>query len=78
MGGCPFIEGATGNIATEDTAYLLDQLGIETGVSVEAVAAASRQVEDMLGKRFPGKMHRLLARDGAQAPDQPDATAAAT
>jgi hydroxymethylglutaryl-CoA lyase len=78
MGGCPFIEGATGNIATEDTVYLLDQLGIETGVSAEAVAAASRQVEAFLGKRFPGKMHRLLARDDVQAPDQPDATAAAT
>jgi hydroxymethylglutaryl-CoA lyase len=69
MGGCPFIEGATGNIATEDTAYLLHQLGIETGVTPRAVADASAQMEAFLGKTFPGKMHRLLQReDEAQLP----------
>jgi hydroxymethylglutaryl-CoA lyase len=65
MGGCPFIPGATGNIATEDTTYLLDQLGIETGIDVATVARASRRVEDFLDKEFPGKMHRLLQRDDA-------------
>jgi hydroxymethylglutaryl-CoA lyase len=68
MGGCPFIEGATGNIATEDTVYLLDGLGVETGIDVEAVAAASRDIETLLDKAFPGKMHRLLAREGTTAP----------
>ncbi len=68
MGGCPFIEGATGNIATEDTAYLLDGLGVETGIDVAAVAEASRALEALLGKEFPGKMHRLLAREGTTAP----------
>lgn len=70
MGGCPFIPGATGNIATEDTAYLLGQLGIETGVDVEAVAACSRRMEAFLKKSFPGKWHRLLDREAA-----PDAAA---
>jgi hydroxymethylglutaryl-CoA lyase len=60
MGGCPFIPGATGNIATEDTVYLLDSLGVETGIDLGAVAAVSRRVEDFLGKRFSGKMHRLV------------------
>jgi len=60
MGGCPFIEGATGNIATEDTAYLLDELGIETGVNRTAVAEASLRIESFLDKTFPGKGHRLL------------------
>ena len=60
LGGCPFIPGATGNIATEDTAYLLDQLGISTGIDLEKVAAATRRLEDFLGHRFSGKMHRLV------------------
>ncbi len=59
MGGCPFIPGATGNIATEDTAYLLESLGVETGVDLQKVAAATRRMEDFLEKRFPGKLHRL-------------------
>ncbi|MFB6248408.1 MAG: hydroxymethylglutaryl-CoA lyase [Salinibacter sp.] len=62
MGGCPFIEGATGNIATEDAVYLLDQLGIETGVDRAAVARASLRVESVLDKEFPGKGHRLVQR----------------
>ena len=72
MGGCPFIEGATGNIATEDTAYLLDGLGIETGVDRTAVGQASARVESFLGKEFPGKLHRLLSREhGAEASPDP-------
>jgi hydroxymethylglutaryl-CoA lyase len=65
MGGCPFIDGATGNIATEDTVYLLDGLGIETGVDRAAVGEASLRVESFLGKEFPGKGHRLMARGKA-------------
>jgi hydroxymethylglutaryl-CoA lyase len=77
MGGCPFIDGATGNIATEDTVYLLDQIGVETGVEITQVAEASIQVESVLGKTFPGKMHRLLQQKArGQAPDQPQATPA--
>lgn len=59
MGGCPFIPGATGNIATEDTVYLMGALGIETGIDLDRVAACSRRLEDFLDKRFPGKVHRL-------------------
>ncbi|GIV60604.1 MAG: hydroxymethylglutaryl-CoA lyase [Rhodothermaceae bacterium] len=66
MGGCPFIPGATGNIATEDTVYLLDALGVPTGVDLAKVAACTRRLEAFLGKRLPGKMHRLVAP--AEAP----------
>ncbi len=59
MGGCPFIEGATGNIATEDTVYLLDGLNIDTGIGRAAVGKAARRIENELGKQFPGKLHRL-------------------
>lgn len=62
MGGCPFIDGATGNIATEDTVYLLNQMGVETGVDMVQVAEVSAQIESVLEKTFPGKMHRLLQK----------------
>lgn len=60
MGGCPFIPGATGNIATEDAVYLLESMGIETGIDLDTVAACARRMEAFLGKALPGKMHRLL------------------
>jgi hydroxymethylglutaryl-CoA lyase len=59
MGGCPFIQGAAGNIATEDTAYLLETLGISTGVDIERVAACSRRIAEFLGKSFPGRLYRI-------------------
>jgi hydroxymethylglutaryl-CoA lyase len=59
LGGCPFIDGAAGNIATEDTLYLLHTLEIETGVDVGKVAAWSRRLSDFLGRPLPGKIHRL-------------------
>jgi hydroxymethylglutaryl-CoA lyase len=49
LGGCPYAPGATGNLATEDLLYMLDGLGIDTGVSLEKVLAASRFVEGKLG-----------------------------
>ncbi|HET6568542.1 MAG TPA: hydroxymethylglutaryl-CoA lyase, partial [Rhodothermales bacterium] len=59
LGGCPFIPGATGNVATEDTAYLLDQMGIETGIDIGKVAEAARRIEQFLARPLPGKIHRL-------------------
>lgn len=67
MGGCPFVPGAAGNIATEDTAYLLRELGVATGVDIEAVAACAQRIEAFLGKTFPGKIHQLVGREAAQA-----------
>lgn len=59
MGGCPFVPGASGNIATEDTLYLMESLGIETGIDKKAVAECSRKLEHFLKKRFTGRIHRL-------------------
>jgi len=59
MGGCPFVTGAAGNIATEDTVHLLSSLGIETGVDIEKVAAISRTMADFLRKPLPGKLYKL-------------------
>ncbi len=59
MGGCPFVAGAAGNIATEDAAHLLETLGIETGVDYDRVGRISREMEVFFQKTFPGRMHHL-------------------
>jgi hydroxymethylglutaryl-CoA lyase len=59
LGGCPFAPGATGNIDTEDTVFLLEQLGFDTGIDVEALFALRRRVESWLpGERFSGALAR--------------------
>ena len=63
MGGCPFIKGATGNIATEDLVAMVERMGMTTGVDIRAVAAISRSMEDFFDKRFPGSMHRVLGNE---------------
>jgi len=50
LGGCPYAQGASGNVATEDVVYLLDGLGFETGVDRSAVIEASRFIYEVLGK----------------------------
>lgn len=61
LGGCPFIDGATGNIATEDTIYMLEEMGIRTGVDLDKLSRISRQFEKKLGQTLPGKIYRLIA-----------------
>ncbi|MCP3950629.1 MAG: hydroxymethylglutaryl-CoA lyase [Desulfobacterales bacterium] len=61
MGGCPFVSGAAGNIATEDTVHLLTSLDIETGIDLGKVAHCSRRMAQFLGKALPGKLYRLKA-----------------
>lgn len=61
LGGCNFIEKATGNIATEDTVYMLHGMGYQTGVDITKVAEVSKMMESLLGKQsLPGKMYQLL------------------
>ena len=55
LGGCPFAPGATGNLATEDLLYLLHGTGIETGVSLGAVARASGAIGTRIGKTLPSR-----------------------
>ena len=66
MGGCPFIQGASGNISTEDLVFMLGQMGIESGIDIDKIAAISRSLEEFFAKQFSGKMHRVLARDDIQ------------
>lgn len=60
LGGCPYAPGATGNLATEDLLYMLDGLGIETGVSLEGVVRASRAMERAIGHPLPSRYVRAL------------------
>jgi hydroxymethylglutaryl-CoA lyase len=54
-GGCPYAPGASGNLATEDLVYMLHGMGIETGVDLAAVAAASRGLSRRLGRPLPSR-----------------------
>src|SRR5262245_4483387 len=49
LGGCPFSPRATGNVATEDLVYLLEEEGVETGVDLDALIGVSRWLEEVLG-----------------------------
>lgn len=55
LGGCPYAPGAAGNLATEDLIYMLDGLGIETGISLSAVMDASISIEDAIGHPLPSR-----------------------
>jgi hydroxymethylglutaryl-CoA lyase len=55
LGGCPYAPGASGNLATEDLLYMLNGLGIDTGVSIDAVASASRFIESKLNHKLPSR-----------------------
>jgi hydroxymethylglutaryl-CoA lyase len=61
LGGCPYAKGATGNVATEDVLYMLDGLGIETGVEMAKLAAAGEYICGVLGRPTHSKAARALA-----------------
>jgi hydroxymethylglutaryl-CoA lyase len=61
LGGCPYAPGATGNLATEDLVYMLDGLGIATGVRLDRLMDASRAIEPLIGHRLPSRVYRASA-----------------
>jgi hydroxymethylglutaryl-CoA lyase len=61
LGGCPFAPGAAGNLATEDLVYLLQGMGIETGIDLARLAEASRIIERALGRPLPSRTLRALS-----------------
>jgi hydroxymethylglutaryl-CoA lyase len=60
MGGCPFVPGAAGNIATEDLVNLLSTLHVKTHIDIKKLARCSQKMETFFEKRFSGRMHRLV------------------
>jgi hydroxymethylglutaryl-CoA lyase len=71
LGGCPYAPGAAGNLASEDLVYLLDGLGIATGVALPALVEAGRYISRALGRASGSKVARALGGPGE--PQQPDA-----
>ena len=61
LGGCPYANGATGNVASEDVLYMLNGLDIETGVDLESLAAAGQFVCSQLGRPTASKVARALS-----------------
>jgi hydroxymethylglutaryl-CoA lyase len=60
LGGCPYAKGATGNVASEDVLYLLDGLGIETGVDMTKLRRAGRYISDFLQREPVSRVARAL------------------
>jgi hydroxymethylglutaryl-CoA lyase len=56
LGGCPYAKSATGNLATEDLVWMLDGLGIETGVDLAALVQTSRWLATELGRPSPSRV----------------------
>ncbi|MFG1351111.1 hydroxymethylglutaryl-CoA lyase [Xanthobacter autotrophicus] len=61
LGGCPYAKGASGNLATEDLVYMLDGLGVDTGVDLNALASAGRAITAALGRTPASKVAQALA-----------------
>jgi hydroxymethylglutaryl-CoA lyase/(R)-citramalyl-CoA lyase len=58
LGGCPFAPRATGNIATEDLIYLLENEGVATGVDLDALIAVAEWLSKAMGRELPGLVQR--------------------
>ena len=63
LGGCPYAKNATGNLATEDLVWMLDGLGIETGVDLEKLVATSLWMAEQLGRPSPSGVVRALSSE---------------
>lgn len=61
LGGCPYAKGATGNVATEDVLYLLNGLGIKTGVDLDAVVDAGQFISHHLGRKAVSRAGNAIA-----------------
>lgn len=64
LGGCPYAKGASGNVATEDVVYLLNGLGIDSGVDLKALAATGDWISGTLGRANGSKTGSALAAAG--------------
>jgi hydroxymethylglutaryl-CoA lyase len=62
LGGCPYAPGASGNLATEDLVYMLDGMGVATGVDAQKLWEAGRLAEVLVNRPLPGRVHRAGLR----------------
>jgi hydroxymethylglutaryl-CoA lyase len=64
LGGCPYAKGASGNVASEDVLYMLDGLGINTGIDLTALVAAGQRISDVLGRPNASRVARARQNAG--------------
>jgi hydroxymethylglutaryl-CoA lyase len=62
LGGCPYAPGATGNVCTEDFVYMVEDMGIETGVDLDAMIEVAREAERLVGRTLPSQVLRAGPR----------------
>jgi hydroxymethylglutaryl-CoA lyase len=62
LGGCPYAPGASGNIATEELVYMAEDMGVATGVDLEAMIGAAAEAERIIGRRLPSQVLRAGPR----------------
>lgn len=55
LGGCPYAPGAAGNLATEDLVYMLQGMGVQTGIDLERLVEAGALAQELIGRKLPGK-----------------------
>jgi hydroxymethylglutaryl-CoA lyase len=60
LGGCPFVKGASGNVAAEDAVNLFGELGVETGIDLKKLCKVVGRYEELLGRSLPGRMNRVI------------------
>jgi len=57
-GGCPYAKGASGNVASEDVVYMLEGIGLDTGIQLEKLIDTGRWLSDLLGRETGSKVNR--------------------
>jgi hydroxymethylglutaryl-CoA lyase len=68
LGGCPYAPGATGNIATEELVHMVEDMGVATGVDLEAMIEVAAQAEALVGRTLPSQVLRAGPRTRTVAP----------
>lgn len=64
LGGCPFMKGASGNVAAEDAVNLFEQIGVDTGIDLKTLCKVVDRYEAFLGRSLPGRMNRVIKSQG--------------
>jgi hydroxymethylglutaryl-CoA lyase len=62
LGGCPYAPGATGNVCTEDLVHMVEDMGVATGVDLDALLDAARLAEGLVGRTLPSQVLRAGPR----------------
>src|SRR5205823_3027814 len=75
LGGCPYAPGATGNVATEELVHMVEDMGIDTGVNLDAMIDAAATAERIVGRQLPSQVLRAGPRTRTVAASCQDAQA---